>query len=338
MGKGLLFALLLPALFLADKKPQPKITFKEGGSYHVVLNETLRLTQQFSQVDSALVEPSTRFTTYHFTENIDKVFPDGSALVAATLDSVMTKIFVSEVIDRNEYFRFNSNNDYDIGNRLRDIRALPRAQFLGQTLRYVLSPDGRIHHFENLSAFQNGIIARAYDYDMLHALLSFTDSLRVGQLLEQGSGAFAAASGNKVTIPYTLTEINVTGEISATATDKRLDYRGVFKNPPAKVDYLEGIAYPINISDFSGGMKGSLTIENGLVTSQQQTDSATMKLSAEGDAFRNDIYRKVTLTRTENEGLRGAQINVKELRSYKPPTKPQDSMTSIHLTPPRKRN
>ncbi|HET9136109.1 MAG TPA: hypothetical protein VFO76_05675, partial [Candidatus Kapabacteria bacterium] len=65
---------------------------------------------------------------------------------------------------------------------------------------------------------------------------------------------------------------------------------------------------------------------------------ATMKLSAEGDAFRNDIYRKVTLTRTENEGLRGAQISVKELRSYKPPTKPQDSMTSIHLTPPRKRN
>lgn len=292
-----------------------KLHFVEGSSYHVQLDEMLKLTQRLSNVDSALVEPSFRFTTYHFTEVIQKVRPDGSALVASTLDSFTTKIFVGAVQDRNEYFRFNSNNEYDIANRLKDPRALPRAQYLGQTLIYVLEPNGTIRNFENLGAFQAATIGRSYDYDMMHAMMAFSDSLRVGQLLEQGNGAIAALEGGgSASLPYAVTEIHVTKEMHAKAKGDHITYSAIYIHPPERTDYLEGISFPINIKNFRGASGGSLDMRNGMIVAAEETDSATMTLFLDTEEISNAIYRTVKIQRSQNKVLRGVDINIREIK------------------------
>lgn len=311
-----------------------KLSFKEGAVFHVKALEQLKLTMQSSQVDSALVEPAIRVTEYHFTETIEKVHADGSANIAATLDSFKTTIYINKVDDRNEFFRFNSTNDYDIQNRLKHISALPRAQFLGHTIRYTIGTDGLIRSFANLKDFQQATIGRAFEYDLMQAVLSFSDSLRVGQLLEQGAGAIAAASAKTkaLQLPYTFTEIKLDRELSATAkADGSIAFEGKFINAPKKIEYLEGIAAPMGIENFTGKTRGTVRLTSGIVTEQTITESGSMVLQIDVESIKNAVDREFTITREPIKVLRGTvRIEEKESRKaeWKEP-KPDPDMIMI---------
>jgi hypothetical protein len=311
----------------------PKLTFKEGDAYSVKSVEMLRIRMQFSQVDSALVDPSTRVTTYFFTENITKVYPDGSADFATSVDSFTTKIYVGEVKETNEYFRFDSKNEFDIMNRLKDIRAIPRAQFLGQTLKYRVGNDGRILSFENLNSFREGAISRAFEYDVTQAMLSLSDSLRVGQLLEHGSGVLA---GN-ISLPYTVTEIHVDRTtLASTSTKGRIDFKGTFTNPPATLEYLEGIAFPMSLADFQGGTRGSMKLTNGYVNSSEVTDSASMVITIDAEIIKNDLRRTYYIERKPLQVLKGGTVRIQDRESHKaeykePEEKPNDLEINVNV-------
>lgn len=300
------------------------IKLNEGESYHVKMTEVLFIKQQTSQVDSALVEPSTRTSVYNFTETIEKLNPDGSAQIASTLDSFTTRIIVGKIDDRNEFFRFNSNNEYDLQSRLKDIRALPRAQFLGQTLHYTLGQDGLVRNFQNLSSFQLGTIARNFEYDMLHAMMSFSDSLRIGQLLEQGFGAVAAFSdGNNGTMqsPYTIAEIHVNRKLNVHKKGNQIDYTGTFSEVPEKIDYLEGIAFPMNVEHFKGGCYGTIVLKDGIVASGSAVDTAMMDLHIDTEIIKNEIVRHLTFEREPIKVMRGTSVKIKEIESHHTPPK-----------------
>lgn len=308
--------LLVSISFAADVK----LGFKEGAIFHIKAVEQLKITMQFSQVDSALVEPSIRITEYHFTETIEKVHPDGSASIAATLDSFYTKIYTNRIDERNEFFRFSSTNDFDIQNRLKDIRALPRAQFLGQTLRYIIGPDGLIRSFANLKDFQMATIGRAYEYDMMQAMLSLSDSLRVGQLLEQGAGALAAlgAASQPVRLPYTLTEIKLDREISAARkAGGVISFEGKFASVPASIGYLEGIATKMDIEHFHASMKGEVHMTGGIVTHQTISEAGSMILKFDVETVKHAIERQYTVTREPIKVLRGATVRIEEKERHK---------------------
>jgi hypothetical protein len=320
----LLFAIIaLDNTAFAQKEKPLVINLKEGDSYHVLLTEVLYIKQQTSQVDPEMVEPSTRTSVYNFTETIEKLNPDGSAQMASTLDSFTTRIIVGKLDDRNEFFRFNSNNEYDLQNRLRDIRALPRAQFLGQTLRYTLGADGLVKSFENLASYQMTNYARNFEYDMLHAMMSLSDSLRLGQLLEQGFGAVAAFSeGNKGTMesPYTMAEIHVTRNLKAHRSGDEINYTGTFTNVPDTIQYLEGIAFPMKLEHFNGGCYGTVIMKNGIVTSGSAVDTAKMDLHIDTEVIQNEIVRHLSVEREPIEVLRGGTIGgtikIKEVQSH----------------------
>lgn len=304
----------------------PKLSFKEGDVYSVKAVEMLRIRMQFSQVDSALVDPSTRFTTYFFTENIQKAYPDGSADFATTVDSFTTKIYVGEVKEESEYFRFDSKNEFDIMNRLKDIRAIPRAQFLGQTLKYRVSPEGRIISFENLSSFREGAISRAFEPDITQAMLSLSDELRIGQLLEHGS---TVLSGNALS-RYAMTEINVERTLSVSSGKDKLLFKGTFINPPSKLEYLEGIAFPMDITKFKGGTRGNVIFAKGYIGSSDVTDSASMIITIDAEVIKNDVYRTYTVTRKPLTMLKGGTIRYEERESrkaqYKEPVENPDDI------------
>ncbi len=347
MKKTLQFVLLAITLLIsgqtafAQKDAPPRIKFKEGDSYHVKMTEVLYLKQQTSQVDPDMVEPATRTSVYNFSESIEKINPDGSAQIAATLDSFTTRIILGKVLnDRNEYFRFNSNNDYDLQVRLKDIRALPRAQFLGQTLRYTLGTDGLVKNFQNLASFQVATIARSFEYDMFHAMMSFSDSLRIGQLLEQGFGAVAAFTSGKqsdatIQTPYTIAEIHVTRNLTAHRNGDQINYKGTFSNTPEKIDYLEGIAFPMNVEHFTGGSYGSVIVKNGIVTSGSCVDTAKMDLHIDTEIIKNEIVRHLTFEREPITIIRGTQFKIKELETHHTAPKPPafDSDTNMTVAP-----
>lgn len=321
-------AFLIIALLAFGSDGIAQIKFKEGDSYHVKMTETLYIKQQTSQVDSSMVEPATRISEYDFTETIEKVNPDGFAQYASTLDSFTTRIIVGQKLeDRNEFFRFNSNNPYDLQNRLKDIRALPRAQFLGQTLRYTLGADGLVKNFQNLSNFQLSTIARNFEYDMLHAMMSLSDSLRIGQLLEHGFGVLAAFSNeNKGTVSYpsTITEIHATKKLKAERKGDQITFTGDFENTPDKIDYLEGIAFPMNVEHFVGKTKGSVTFKDGVAVRGMSVDSAKMNLHIDTENISDEIIRNVSFRREPIKVLRGATINIKEIKQVHTPPKPYD--------------
>lgn len=304
-----------------------QIKFKEGDSYHVKMSETLYLRMQTSQVDSSMVEPSTRVSEYDFTETIEKVNPDGSAVFASTLDSFTTRIIVGKLDDRNEFFRFNSNNSYDLQNRLKDIRALPRAQFLGQTIRYTLGTDGLVKNFLNLSNFQVSTIARNFEYDMLHAMMSLSDSLRVGQLLEHGFGAIAAFSdGNKgmISYPSTITELHGIKKLKAERKGDQITFTGDYENIPEKIDYLEGIAFPMGVENFVGKTRGSVTLKEGIAVRGMSVDSGKLDLHVDTETINDVIVRNVTFHRQPVKVLRGATIRIKEIEQVHTPPKVYD--------------
>jgi hypothetical protein len=322
----------------SQKETPVKIKFNEGDSYTVKMTEVLFIKQQTSQVDPEMVEPSTRTSVYNFTETIEKINPDGSAQMASTLDSFTTRIIVGKIDDRNEFFRFNSNNEYDLQTRLKDIRALPRAQFLGQTLHYTLGSDGLVRNFQNLSGFQLATIARSFEYDMLHAMMSFSDSLRIGQLLEQGFGAVAAFSdGNKgkIKTPYTMAEIHVTRNLTAHKKGNQIDYAGTFSDVPDKIEYLEGIAFPMNLEHFKGGCYGTVIMKDGIVASGSAVDTAKMDLHIDTENIQNEIVRHLSFEREPIKVLRGAEIKIREIQSHHTPPKeiPFDKDSTMTAVP-----
>ena len=336
------YIILTAAIFILDsqafaQKEKPLvIKLKEGDSYNVKMTEVLFIKQQTSQVDPEMVEPSTRTSVYNFTETIEKINPDGSAKMASTLDSFTTRIIVGKIDDRIEFFRFNSNNENDLQTRLKDIRALPRAQFLGQTLRYTLGADGLVKNFENLSSFQIGTIARNFEYDMLHAMMSLSDSLRIGQLLEQGFGAVAAFNnGNNgmMESPYTMAEIHVERKLTAHRSGNQINYTGTFDDVPEKIDYLEGIAFPMKLEHFKGGCYGSVIMKDGIVTSGSAVDTAIMDLHIDTEVITNEFVRHLSFEREPVKVLRGATIKIKELDSHhtppKEPTFDEDSTVKV---------
>ena len=192
-----------------------RLHFVQGDLHRVVTKEILRLFMHFPQVDPSDAKPSIRTTIYSFSERVDSVLPDGSAVIAASLDSFKTGINFGEGPHAENFFRFNSADDWSITHELHDIKVLPRAQFLGHTILFVMRPDGTIARFINLNDFHANAIGHGYQYDMVHAMLSLTDSLRMGQLLEFGMGGMAAANG-PYTSPSTTTEIPVTRTVYAT--------------------------------------------------------------------------------------------------------------------------
>ncbi|MEI8135535.1 MAG: hypothetical protein WCH46_10770 [bacterium] len=316
--------LLTATAILAQQDKLVKLSLKEGDHFHVRVSEVLYIRQQFSQVDSEMAEPAWRTTVYDFTEAVEKINPDGSAQMASSLDSLTTIIYVKDQNERNEFFRFNSNNEYDLKSRLHDIRALPRAQFLGQTLRYRLSPDGLVMSFDNLGGFRDNTIARSFDYDMFHAMMSLSDSLRIGQLLEHGFGAVAAMSGNNKGMmhsPYTLTEIPVTRNLNAKMTGENIHYNITFTDIPDSTQYLEGIAFPMNIQKFLGSAIGDVTFKNGMATSGNSHDTASFELHVDGDIIKEQIARKASFTREPIALLRGNTVNIKEISTHHTPPK-----------------
>ncbi len=337
------FAVLTLVVFSIDsvafaQKDKPvALKLKEGESYHVKMTEVLFIKQQTSQVDPEMVEPSTRTSVYNFTETIEKINPDGSAKMASTLDSFTTRIIVGKIDDRNEFFRFNSNNENDLQARLKDIRALPRAQFLGQTLRYTLGADGLVKNFENLSGFQLGTIARSFEYDMLHAMMSFSDSLRIGQLLEQGFGAVAAFNNGRngtMESPYTVAEIHVERKLTAHRSGNQINYIGTFDDVPEKIDYLEGIAFPMALEHFKGGCYGSVIMKDGIVVSGSAVDTAKMDLHIDSEVITNEIVRHLNFEREPIKVLRGTTVKIKELEMHHtPPKEPKfDDESTVNMT------
>jgi hypothetical protein len=234
--------------------------------------------------------------------------------------SFKTTIYINKVEDRSEFFRFNSTNEYDIQNRLRHISALPRAQFLGQTLRYTLGSDGLIRSFKNLKDFQQATIGRAFEYDMMQAVLSFSDSLRVGQLLEQGGGALAALNGSTKSIqtPYTFTEIRLDRELSAsTKSDGSIVFEGKLINAPKKIEYLEGIAAPMDVTNFTASTKGTVRLTGGIVTEQTLSDRGSMVLKIDVETIKNAVERDYTITREAVKVLRGGTVKIEEKERHK---------------------
>ncbi len=325
----IVLSLLLAVVCFAQSgknAPTPKLIFKEGALYAVEAKEVLKITMQSSQVEDAMVEPSTRMSNYYFTERVEKVYSDGSADLAATLDSFTTKIYIGTVDERNEYFRFNSSSDYDIANRLKDIKALPRAQFLGQTLKYTLRNDGQVRSFENLRSFQSDAMSRSFDYDLLQAMLSLSDSLRVGQLLEQGFGAITAAASPKgeARLPYTITEVHATKSIKAkTGANGVISFAGSLIEPPSKIGYLEGMAWSMELTNFTGGTFGAITVKNGIVTNATTTDTASFLLNLDTERIKDAVHRVFTVRRRPIVMSQGT-VTIKETKSHKAEWKPPE--------------
>src|ERR1051325_1936620 len=149
---AILLLLCATVVYGQPTQQDTRLYFRKGDMWRVEINERLRLMMHFPQVDPLDAKPSIRTTDYSFTERIDSVLADGSALIAATLDSFGTRIAFGEGKRTEDFFHFNSAVDWDLEHTLRDIKTLPRAQFLGQTLYYTLRPDGTVQGFQNLDA------------------------------------------------------------------------------------------------------------------------------------------------------------------------------------------
>jgi len=310
---------------------QVRLVFKEGMLNHLSITEVLKITMHFPQVDNDDITPSTRTTNYDFTESVEKVNPDGSALIAMTLDSFKTKIVLSHGKEREEFFAFNSNNDEDLQKKFRDIRTMPRAQFLGQSIRFNVATDGQVTGFQNLDQFHQAVIGKDYDYDFVHAMLSLSDSMRLAQLFEQGFGAVGAAAstdGKTLVGKSTATEIPVRRSITVIANRVVADgdsiaIRMVLTDAPAHIDYLEGLAANLGLSDYHGAGGGYAIVRNGMVVRAAFRDSSYMNLHIDVDTVPDEIVRTVTSSRTSISVLRGGVIHFEQKGEHR--AKPVES-------------
>jgi hypothetical protein len=89
-------ALVALGALSASAKTDYSLKFHQGELRRVKIQEVLKLFMIFPGVDSELAQPSVRTTDYSFTERVDTVFSDGSAMIAATLDSFKTAIMIGE--------------------------------------------------------------------------------------------------------------------------------------------------------------------------------------------------------------------------------------------------
>jgi hypothetical protein len=293
-----------------------RLDFREGDAHRVVITEVLRLEMHFPQVDSDQTRPSVRTSNYSFTETVQKVLPDGSAIIEATLDSFKTAITIGEGPGAEDFFHFNSAYSGDIEHFLHDIKVLPRAQFLGQILLFTMQPDGTIHDFQNLQAFHDDAIGKGYDYDMVHAMLSLTDSLRIGQLLELGFGGLAATE-RPYTSSSTATEIPITRSVTSSANRNSIAVRARYFDPPKNIDYLEGIATPLIIKQFRGGGMGTIEMKNNFLTHSTYRDTANVFLGVDIDNVPEEITRIVTTDVYPVAVLRGGSVSIKEIEVHK---------------------
>ena len=321
-----------------------RLHFREGDVRRVQLTEVLRLMMHFPQVDVSEAKPSVRTSEYSFTETVEKVMPDGSAIVGATLDSFNTLITIGEGKDAENFFHFNSGLDWDVQHALHDIKTLPRAQFLGQTLRFTMRPDGTVHDFQNLAIFHDDAVGKGYDYDLVHAMLSLSDSLRIGQMLELGHGGLAGIEKSYQS-PSTATEISITREVMAKPKGKQnIMVRATYANPPEKIEYLEGIATPMGIMQFHGGGAGEIMMKDGFLKHSLYKDTANIILSVDIDTVPEEITRIVTTDVSQIPVLRGNKITVHEIESHhgivKPPPEHEpdiivDPATGKFIRPPK---
>ena len=159
--------LLVAATLAFASTKQEHLIFQTGSFAKLDISEMLKITMHFPQVDNDEVRPSIRFTDYHFTEHVESVNADGSANIGITLDSFRTRIELGEGKHREDFFSFNSNSDEDLRTKLHDIRTLPRAQFLGQTLRFTVGTDGQIKHFINLAQFHQNSLGPDAEYEFV---------------------------------------------------------------------------------------------------------------------------------------------------------------------------
>ncbi|MDP4200087.1 MAG: hypothetical protein Q8922_06280 [Bacteroidota bacterium] len=300
-----------------------RLHFKEGDLWRVQTTEVLRLMMHFPQVDPMDAKPSIRTTVYSFTYAIEKTLPDGSAVIGATLDSFKTRIMFGEGKHAEDFFHFNSAVDWDLEHTLRDIKTLPRAQFLGQTLRFTMRPDGTVHDFQNLADFHQNAIGKGYDYDMVHAVLSLSDSLRMGQLLEFGFGGLAA-TGAEYRSPSTATEIPMVRKVSFSSAGKRAaNVSVVYSDPQEHIDYLEGIATPMGILKFQGGGQGNILMHENFLKHGSYRDTANVVLAIDIDTVPEEITRLVTTDVTPipvlRAGKQGGRITVQEIESHEAP-------------------
>jgi len=277
----------------------------------------LKLAMHFPQVDASGARPSIRTSVYSFTETVEKVLPDGSAIIGASLDSFQTGINFGEGKHAENFFRFNSADDWSITHELHDIKVLPRAQFLGHVIRFVMRPDGTIARFLNLDDFHDDAVGHGYAYDMVHAMLSLTDSLRMGQLLEYGMGGMAALNA-PYTSPSTATEIPITRTVTSNRDgNNKLKVRASYFDPPQRIEYLEGIATPMGILHFYGGGTGEMAVSNGYLKHSFYQDTANVKLAIDIDTVPEEITRTVTTDVYPIQVLHASKITIREIKSHR---------------------
>src|SRR5437016_969913 len=94
----LVFVSLLVATVANAQHPASdyRLHFREGDVRRVTIDERLRLMMHFPQVETSDAKPSIRTSQYSFTESVEKLLPDGSALIGATLDSFKTLVTIGE--------------------------------------------------------------------------------------------------------------------------------------------------------------------------------------------------------------------------------------------------
>jgi hypothetical protein len=327
--------------FITHHPSEFHLQFHEGDLHRVVTKEVLRLAMHFPQVDAGGAKPSIRTSVYSFTETVEKVLPDGSAIIGASLDSFKTGINFGEGKNSENFFRFNSAEEWSITHELHDIKVLPRAQFLGHVIRFVMRPDGTISRFLNLDDFHGDAVGHGYAYDLVHAMLSLTDSLRMGQLLEYGMGGMAAING-PYTSPSTATEIPITRTVTASKEGNgKLKVHATYFDPPARIEYLEGIATPMGILTFYGGGLGEMTVSEGYLKHSFYQDTANVHLAVDIDTVPEEITRTVTTDVYPIQVLHASKITIREIHShravYKDPNAGEfdsDSTESKNSTPP----
>lgn len=310
LAAGLVFALIASSVAYAQS--DVKLRFTEGEMTRLKLIETLKLTMYQPGVDIEFIEPSVRMFDYSFTETVEKVNPDGSAVLSVRLDSFATTTHIGEGKGAEEFFRFNSSDDYDLRKNFRDIKTYPRAQFLGQNLRFTMGPDGMIRSFENLNDFKIAAQGKGFDYDFVRAILAMSDSLRLGQLLEQGFGAIPALSENTYNAPYTVTEIPVTRQISSRRKGDSLFVNAVYAEAPEKIEYLEGIAIPIELKKFGGNGSGRMVVKKGKLVWGHYQDSTMVDLFVDPDTIPYKAVREVTIRRSPIEVRKGVKVTIQE--------------------------
>jgi hypothetical protein len=300
------------------------LKFKEGEQNRLNITEELKLTLFQPQVEDEFIQPSVRIFDYSFTETTEKVNADGSAKMAITLDSFKTVTYIGEGRGREEYFNFNSSYDADLRNHFRDIKAYPRAQFLGHTLKFTVGNDGLIKSFENLTDFQLAATGKGFEYDMVRAILALADTLRMGQLLEHGFGGIAALGQTKFETNSTVTEIPVIRTIKSVRKGDTVTMSTTYSNPPERIEYLEGVAIPIKLTNFGGDGKGKFVVKKGQVTWGQFSDSAMVDLNIDPEVIPYRAIRNVTVRRAPLEVLRGVNIKLNETEQHRGIPKAKD--------------